>query len=194
MPRSLCVFAGSTPGNVPQFADAARELGRELALRGHALVYGGGQSGLMGILADAALAAGAHVTGVIPEFLVEGELAHRGLSDLKVVRSMHERKDAMARLADGFVALPGGFGTLEELFEVVTWAQLGLHDKPCGLLNVSGYYDGLLSFLDGAVNAQFVKGAQREKVLVATGARALLDRFDAVQAPPGSRPLRKDLT
>jgi uncharacterized protein (TIGR00730 family) len=194
MPKSICVFAGSTPSNVPRFADVARELGRELALRGHALVYGGGHTGLMGILADAALGAGAHVTGVIPEFLVDAELAHRGLSDLKVVGSMHERKDAMARLSDGFVALPGGFGTLEELFEVVTWAQLGLHGKPCGLLNVGGYYDGLLAFLDGAVNAQLVKPAHRSILLVASEARALLDGFDAYRAPVAPTWTREGLT
>jgi uncharacterized protein (TIGR00730 family) len=194
MPKCICVFAGSTPGNVPHFADVARELGRELALRGHALVYGGGQSGLMGILADAALAAGAHVTGVIPEFLVDKELAHRGLSDLKVVRSMHERKDAMARLSDGFVALPGGFGTLEELFEVVTWAQLGLHGKPCGLLNVGGYYDGLLAFLDGAVNAQLLSPVHRSMLLVATEVRALLDGFDAYRCPVAPTRIREDVT
>jgi uncharacterized protein (TIGR00730 family) len=194
MPKCMCVFAGSAPGNVPRFADVARELGRELALRGHALVYGGGHTGLMGILADAALAAGGHVTGVIPEFLVDKELAHRSLSDLKVVRSMHDRKDAMARLSDGFVALPGGFGTLEELFEVVTWAQLGLHDKPCGLLNVGGYYDGLLAFLDGAVNAQFVKPVHRSMLLVANEVRALLDGFDAYRAPVAAKGIREDLT
>jgi uncharacterized protein (TIGR00730 family) len=194
MPKSICVFAGSSPGAAPQFAEVARDLGRELALRGHGLVYGGGNVGLMGVVADAALAAGGHVTGVIPEFLVDRELAHRGLSRLEVVRSMHERKDTMAQLSDGFVALPGGFGTLEELFEVVTWAQLGLHDKPCGVLNVGGYYDSLLAFLDGAVTAQFVKNVHRSMLLVAAEARALLDRFDAYVAPAGPTPLRKDLT
>jgi uncharacterized protein (TIGR00730 family) len=194
MPKSICVFAGSSMGQPPQFAEVARDLGRELALRGYGLVYGGAHVGLMGVVADAALAAGGHVTGVIPEFLVDDELAHRGLSQLQVVRSMHERKDAMARLSNGFVALPGGFGTLEELFEVVTWAQLGLHDKPCGLLNVSGYYDGLLAFLDGAVNAQLLKDAHRSMVLVASEAPALLDRFDAYRPPVAPKRNREDLT
>jgi uncharacterized protein (TIGR00730 family) len=197
MPRCICVFAGSSSSNVPAFAEAARELGREIARRGHALVYGGGHAGLMGILADSALAAGAHVTGVIPGFLVDQELAHRAVSELKVVRSMHQRKDAMARQSDGFVALPGGFGTLEELFEVVTWAQLGLHDKPCGLLNVGGYYDGLVAFVDGAVRAQLVKPEHRSLLLVATEARALLDAFDAFDASRAAaapKRLREDLT
>jgi uncharacterized protein (TIGR00730 family) len=194
MPKSICVFAGSSPGASPLFAEVARALGRELALRGCGLVYGGGNVGLMGVVADAALAAGGHVTGVIPEFLVERELAHRGLSRLEVVRSMHERKDTMAQLSDGFVALPGGFGTLEELFEVVTWALLGLHEKPCGLINVGGYYDSLLAFLDGAVSAQFVKAAQRSMLIAGGDVRALLDRFDALAAAAGPTRLRKDLT
>jgi uncharacterized protein (TIGR00730 family) len=194
MPNSICVFAGSSLGAAPQFAEVAGDLGREIVRRGYGLVYGGGNVGLMGVLADAVLAAGGHVTGVIPEFLVDRELAHAGLSELRVVRSMHERKDAMAQLSDGFIALPGGFGTLEELFEVLTWGQLGLHDKPCGLLNVCGYYDGLLAFLDAMVAAQLAKDAQREMVLVAGEPRALLDRFDAYRASMGPAALRKDLT
>jgi uncharacterized protein (TIGR00730 family) len=148
----------------------------------------------MGAVADAALAAGGHVIGVIPEFLAEKELAHRDLSDLRIVGSMHERKETMARLSDGFVALPGGFGTLEEFFEVLTWAQLGLHDKPCGLLNVDGYFGGLLGFLDGAVGAQLLKDAHRAMVLVDTEPRSLLDRFDAYRASIPPKEGRRDLT
>lgn len=183
MRKSLCVFAGSNLGVAPQFSEAARDLGRELAARGYGLVYGGASVGLMGVIADAVLAAGGHVTGVIPSFLAEKELAHQCLSDLKIVGSMHERKETMASLSDGFVALPGGFGTLEELFEVFTWAQLGLHDKPCGLLDICGYYQSLLEFLDDAVTAEFVNGAHRSMVLVANEARLLLDRMESYRAP-----------
>ena len=194
MRRSICVFAGSSAGDPPQFAEVARDLGRELAARGWGLVYGGAHVGLMGVVADAVLETGGHVTGVIPEFLVSKELAHRGLSRLKVVGSMHERKDTMARLSDGFVALPGGFGTIEEFFEVLTWAQLGLHDKPCGLLDACGYYQSLLTFLDGAVTAGLVKDVHRSMVLVASDARTLLDRFDDYRAPAAPKWIRTDLT
>jgi uncharacterized protein (TIGR00730 family) len=152
----LCVFCGSSTGRHPAFADAAQVLATELARRNIEIVYGGGNIGLMGVVADAALAAGGRVIGVIPEGLVARELAHPGVSALHVVASMHERKALMADLSDGFIALPGGFGTLEEFCEVVTWTQLGIHQKPCGLLNVEGYYDGLLAFfahaLQGAVS------------------------------------------
>jgi uncharacterized protein (TIGR00730 family) len=177
MPKSICVFAGSSLGAAPEFAGAARELGREIASRGFRLVYGGARTGLMGVVAEAALAASGQVTGVIPSFLEDREVAHRGLSELVVVSSMHERKETMARMSDGFVALPGGFGTLDEFFEVLTWAQLGLHDKPCGLLDVGGYYQSLLAFMDRAVAEGFVKEAYRSKVLVAREPSVLLDRF-----------------
>ena len=174
MPKSICVFAGSSPGAAPQFAEVARDLGRELALRGHGLVYGGGNVGLMGVVADAALAAGGHVTGVIPEFLVDRELAHRGLSRLEVVRSMHERKDTMAQLSDGFVALPGGFGTLEELFETWTAGYLGMHDKPVVLLDPDGHYDGLLAWLESLVESGYVQPGALERIVVVRDVEAAL--------------------
>ena len=181
--NQICVFAGSSSGAHPQYGVAARELGRALVRRQAGLVYGGACVGLMGALADAVLAAGGHVTGVIPESLVAKEVAHRGLSELRVVASMHERKAVMNDLADGFIALPGGWGTLEEFFEVLTWAQLGLHRKPCGLLNVHGYYDGLLSFIDHSVNERFVRTENRAMVLVANGAEELLQRLEDYVPP-----------
>ena len=181
--KRLCVFAGSSSGSRIEYAAAARDLGRVLVRREVDLVYGGVRAGLMGVLADAVLAGGGHVTGVIPEALMVKEIAHDGLSDLRVVASMHERKAMMADLADGFIALPGGLGTLEELFEVLTWAQLGLHRKPCGLLNVRGYFDGLLSFVEHAIDERFVKAEYRSMVIVSDSPDALLDRFDRY-APP----------
>ncbi|MEN8158560.1 MAG: TIGR00730 family Rossman fold protein [Myxococcota bacterium] len=181
--RRICVFTGSSPGARPAYAEAAAELGRTLAGRGLELVYGGAHVGLMGVLADAVLAAGGRVEGVIPEGMVRREVAHDGLTKLHVVGSMHERKALMADLADAFVALPGGLGTLEELSEVLTWAQLGLHEKPCGLLDVAGYWAGLLAFLDHSVAERFVRPEHRT-LLVADGeAGALLDRLATWQAP-----------
>ena len=194
MRKSICVFAGSSLGIEPLFARVATDLGRELVARGYALVYGGANLGLMGVVANTVLECGGHVTGVIPEFLVEKEVAHRQLSELKIVSSMHERKDVMASLSDGFVALPGGFGTLEEFFEVLTWGQLGLHSKPCGLLDVGGYYVGLLRFLDDAMTQQLLKPANRSMVLVETEPRALLERFEAYTAPSVSKWIRAELT
>ena len=176
--KHICVFAGSSIGSQAAYAEAARELGHALVRRRIGLVYGGARVGLMGALADAALAAGGHVTGVIPQALVAKEVAHAGLSDLRVVASMHERKALMADLADGFIALPGGWGTLEEFFEVLTWGQLGLHQKPCGLLNVRGYFDGLLSFIDHSIEERFVRRENRSMVLVDVSSEALLDRFE----------------
>lgn len=181
--KSVCVYCGSNPGRQPAYAEAARGLGAALVARGLGLVYGGASVGVMGVLADAVLALGGHVTGVIPEALVRREVAHPGLSRLVVTGSMHERKTRMADLADGFVALPGGIGTLEELFEAWTWAQLGLHGKPCGLLNVAGYFDGLLAFLDHAVAERFVKEPHRAMLIVSDDPSELLRRFEAYEAP-----------
>ena len=170
-------------GRDPAFADAARGLAGELARRGVALGTGGGSVGLMGVVADAALAAGAEVIGVIPHGLVAREVAHRGLSEQRVVPTMHARKAVMAGLADAFVALPGGFGTLEELFEVVTWAQLGIHAKPIGLLNTSGYYEPLLAFVERAIADGFVRPEYRAFLVVAPGPAELLDRLETHRPP-----------
>ena len=174
---SVCVYCGSRNGADPAFAQAAHDLGRRIGMQGGQLVYGGGRAGLMGIVADAALAAGASVVGVIPTALVERELGHQGLTELHVVETMHQRKQLMAERSDAFVALPGGIGTLEELFEVWTWRQLGYHDKPVGLLNVGGYYDRLLDFLDETVAKGFVPAAQRALLQVDDDAQRLLERL-----------------
>lgn len=181
--RRLCVFCGSSTGREPAYPRLAEALARTLAGQGIGIVYGGGRVGLMGVLADAALAAGGEVIGVIPQALIAREIGHRGLTELRVVGSMHERKALMAELADGFVALPGGIGTLEELFEVWTWAQLGLHAKPCGLLDAGGFYAPLVAFLDHLVAAGFVRPAHRAMLHVAGSPEALLDAFAAYQPP-----------
>jgi uncharacterized protein (TIGR00730 family) len=159
--NSLCVFCGSNPGVDLSFLASAKEVGRLLASQGRRLVYGGGRIGLMGAVADAAIAEGGEVIGVIPRSLLEKEVAHLGLSDLRVVASMHERKATMAELSDGFIALPGGIGTLEEFFEIWTWGQLGLHHKPFGLLNVAGFFDPLLAFLDQLADQRFLRPEHR---------------------------------
>ncbi|MBI3782176.1 MAG: TIGR00730 family Rossman fold protein [Deltaproteobacteria bacterium] len=179
----VCVFCGSSPGAQPLYADVARRLGACLVERGMSLVYGGGNVGLMGILADAVLGRGGHVTGVIPRALMDLEVGHRGLSDLRIVDSMHERKALMAELADGFIALPGGIGTLEEFCEVLTWAQLGMHQKPCGLLNVAGFFDGLLAFLDHTVGERFFKPQHRAMVLVDQDPDGLVRQLEVYRAP-----------
>ena len=179
----LCVFCGSSTGLDPAFASAARTLATGLAARGIEVVYGGGNVGLMGIVADAALAAGGRVIGVIPHALVTRELAHQGLSEIHVVDSMHERKALMSSLSDGFIALPGGFGTLEEFCEAVTWTQLGVHAKPCGLLNVAGFYDGLLAFLEHALEEEFLRPTHREIVVSDADPIRLIDRLIAWQPP-----------
>ena len=180
--RSLCVFCGSQTGNRPEYLAAAAETGRALARRGLGVVFGGGRVGLMGALADAALGEGGAVVGVIPRALMDREVAHEGLTDLHVVATMHERKALMARLSDGFLALPGGLGTLEELFEVWTWAQLGLHTKPVGLLNVAGYFTRLTLFLDHAVAERFVWPSQRAMLHVESNVGTLIDRMEAYRS------------
>jgi hypothetical protein len=174
----ICVFTGSRHGASSEYAEAAKALGRELVTRGYGLVYGGGNVGLMTVIADTVLDLGGHVTGVIPNSLVSKEVAHGGLTDLRVVQSMHERKGLMAELSDGFIAMPGGIGTMEEFFEVLSWAQLGLHDKPCGLLNVAGYYDPLIQFLDHAVSEDFLKPKHRGLLIVEKEPAKLLDHFE----------------
>ena len=171
---SLCVYCGSRPGANPAFAQIARSVGEWIGRHGGQLVYGGGHNGLMGLLADATLAAGGRVVGIIPKALVEREWAHRGCSELHVVDTMHERKRMMAERADAFLALPGGIGTFEEFFEVWTWRQLGYHDKPVGLLNADGYYDGLLGFMRTSVDQQFMGPWQMELIRVGTDWQQLL--------------------
>ncbi len=184
--RSVCVFCGSNPGRRPEYPAGAAALGRLLAGRGIRVVYGGAHVGTMGALADAVLAAGGEITGVIPAALVDAEVAHSGLADLRVVGSMHERKATMAALADGFIALPGGMGTLEEFAEVVTWSQLGLHAKPTGLLNLLGYFDGLLGFLDHAVAERFLRPAHREMILADATPEGLLAAMARWRPEPGA--------
>lgn len=181
--RSLCIYCGSSSGDRPAYAAAAAELGRTLAARGIELVYGGAQVGLMGRVADAALAAGGRVIGVIPQQLMRKELAHHSLTALHVTASMHERKQKMAELAEGFIALPGGIGTFEELFEIWTWSQLGMHGKPCGLFNVDGYYDELVRFLDHATAHGFIREEQRRMLIVEREIEPLLARFEAYVPP-----------
>ncbi len=181
--RTICVFAGSSPGADPTYAAAARALGTELAHRGLGLVYGGASVGLMGILADATLAAGGRVVGILPRGRFRREVAHAGLSELRQVASMHERKAQMADLADAFIALPGGYGTFDELFEIVTWAQIGLHDKPIGLLDVDGYFAPLLALIRHAAAAGFIPPDHTHLLLHATDPAALLDHFAAYTPP-----------
>ncbi len=197
---SVCVYCGSRTGNDPAFEAAAREVGRQIGLRGWQLVYGGGSTGLMGAVADAALAHGASVIGVIPHRLVQRELGHPGLTDLQVVDTMHERKHSMAMQSDAFLALPGGIGTMEEIFEVWTWRQLGYHQKPVGLLNTAGYYDDLLKFIDRSRDGGFLWPDVQELLLLDTQVGSLLDQLHAdalrlnalaaleaqKQTPPGS--------
>lgn len=175
--KRLCVYCGSSSGNSPAYTAVARELGETIAARGIELVYGGARVGLMNEVADAALAKGGKVIGVLPRFMSTKELAHESLTELHLVDTMHQRKQLMAELANGFVALPGGFGTFEEIFEAMTWAQLHLHRSPCALLNVAGYYDSLLEFLDGSVTAGFVRQDLRDSLIVATSVSKLFEGF-----------------
>jgi uncharacterized protein (TIGR00730 family) len=192
--RRVCVYCGANRGRDPAYAEAARAMGRALAQRGIELVTGGGRVGLMGVVADAALEAGGSVVGVIPQALMKRELAHAELSELIVTASMHERKAKMAELADGFIAMPGGLGTYEELFEIWTWAQLGWHHKPCGLLNAAGFYDKLVAFLDGATDDQFLKPEHRAMLVVDGDADRLLDRFAAYTPPVVTKWIGADQT
>lgn len=181
--RRLCVFCGSSVGANPAYADAARAMGELLARRGIGLVYGGGNVGLMGVVADAVMAHRGEVIGVIPQSLADREVAHTGITELRVVDSMHARKAMMAELSDGFVAMPGGVGTFEEFFEVVTWTQLGLHRKPCGLLNVAGFYTPLAAFIDQAVTEGFIKPIHRAAIVVDDDAERLLQTLAKIQLP-----------
>ncbi|MBI5368260.1 MAG: TIGR00730 family Rossman fold protein [Planctomycetes bacterium] len=184
---AACLFCGSNAGDRPAYAAAARDLGGRLAAAGLDLIYGGGRVGLMGMAADAALAAGGRVIGVIPEALFPREVEHRGLTELRVVPSMHERKRLMYDLADVFVTLPGGLGTLDELFEVLTWSQLGIHQKPCGLLNVEGYFDPLLAFLDGATLHRFIPPEHRGLLVADADPERLLARLRTWRPPAAAK-------
>ncbi len=181
--KRICVFCGSSPGRSPRYMEVAASLGRAMAARKIGLVYGGASVGLMGVIADAIMQAGGDVIGVIPESLVKYEVAHRGLKDLRVVASMHERKAAMTDLSDGFIAMPGALGTMDELFEALSWAQLGEHTKPCGMLNIDDYYAHLVAFLDHAVDERFLRVEHRALLLIETEPVAMLDRL-ASYVPP----------
>ena len=181
--RRVAIFCGSNPGARPEYAEGARALARLLAQRGIGVVYGGSSVGLMAVVAESVLDELGDIIGVIPRMLVDREVAHTSLNDLRIVDSMHERKALMAELSDGFIALPGGIGTLEEFFEIWTWAQLGVHQKPCGLLNVAGYFDPLLAFLDRAVEEKFVRDVHRSMVIVDSDPAALLAKFESYEAP-----------
>ena len=192
--RRLCVFCGSSVGNNSAYADAAEAMGALLAKRGIGLVYGGGHVGLMGVIAEAALKAGGEVIGVIPHALFEREIGHSGVTDLRIVDSMHTRKAMMADLADAFVAMPGGVGTFEEFFEAVTWTQLGLHRKACGLLNVAGFYAPLAAFIDQAVGEGFIKPIHRAAIVVDDNPERLLETLSTVKLPDVPKWIKKDET
>lgn len=192
--KSICVFCGSRLGSKPIYRETAKSVGQLIARQQLRLVYGGGNIGLMGVVADAVLEHGGEVVGVIPGHLQEKEVGHAGLTELHVVSTMHERKALMANLSDAFIALPGGFGTFEEFCEILTWAQLDLHRKPCGLLNVDGFYDPLLTLFDRAVDDGFLRPEYRSMVLTATDADELLMRMRAYKIDPHFPPLRKDGT
>ncbi len=181
--KNICVYCGSSSGKNPAYSHAASALAKVMCERGIGLVYGGAAVGVMGVVADAVLAAGGEAIGVIPRSLAVKEVAHSKLTELHVVSSMHERKAMMAELSDGFVALPGGWGTLEEIFEILTWAQLGFHEKPCGLLNIEGYYDHLISFLENAFEQEFVNRLCRPMLIEAGDPGVLLDQFASYRAP-----------
>ncbi len=182
--KSICVYCGSSIGAAPFYAEAARELAKAMVANNIALVYGGGNVGLMGVIADEVMRLGGEATGVIPKALLDKEVGHAGLTRLHIVKDMHERKAMMADLSDGFIAMPGGIGTFEELFEVFTWSRLGLHDKPIGLLNVSGFYDGLIAFLRHTVKEGFLNAEQEALLMHDSEANALLDRFKTFRPAP----------
>lgn len=190
--KSITVFCGSNSGFRSEYADAAKNLANQLVEQNIRLVYGGGNVGLMGIIADEVMNNGGEVIGIIPEALDQKEVGHHGISELRIVGSMHERKAAMAELADGFIAMPGGIGTFEEFFEILTWAQLGFHDKPCGILNVANYYDGLLSLCDNAVTEGFLRPAHRQLILADSEASSLLERMKNFQPPTVVKWIDKD--
>jgi len=194
MIRSVCVFCGSSHGFAPEYAATAKEMGRAIAARGWTLVYGGGNVGLMGVVADAALAVGGKVIGVIPEALLARELGHLGLTELRVVNTMHERKAMMADLSDAFIALPGGIGTFEEFFEVLTWAQLGIHHKPCGLVNTRGYYQPVMDLLENSVKEGFLKADHQKMVLTSGQAEDLLRQMETYQPPQTAKWIDKSET
>ncbi len=192
--KRLCVYCGSSPGKKSEYGAAARQLGSIMVSKNIGLVYGGASVGIMGEIADSVIKGGGEVIGVIPQSLLEKEVAHTGLSDLRVVDSMHKRKALMAELSDGFIALPGGLGTIEEFFEVMTWAQLGMHQKPCGLLNVCQYYQKLIDFLNHAVTERFLKEVHRSLVLVEESPDALLQKFEAYETPEVAKWIDKKST
>jgi uncharacterized protein (TIGR00730 family) len=194
MIKSVCVFCGSSHGFAPEYGEKAKELGRAIAARGWTLVYGGGNVGLMGVVADAVIAAGGKVIGVIPEALLARELGHHGVTELRVVNTMHERKAMMADLADAFIAMPGGIGTFEEFFEVLTWAQLGIHHKPCGLLDTRGYYQPVMDLLTNAVTEGFLRAEHQQMVLKAEGVEELLAQMEAHKPPLTAKWMKKSET
>ncbi|MCA0455542.1 MAG: TIGR00730 family Rossman fold protein [Chloroflexi bacterium] len=189
--KQVCIFCGSYAGAQPVYMQAARAIGLSLAKREIGLVYGGGKVGLMGAIADGALEGGGQVLGIIPQSLVDRELAHKGLTELQILSSMHERKAAMAQVAEGFIALPGGFGTLDELFEIITWAQLGFHRKPVALLNVAGYFNPLLAFIDHMATEGFIKPEHRGAILVRNEVEDLLDTLVSYQPPELEKWIKK---
>ncbi|MBO9459324.1 TIGR00730 family Rossman fold protein [Labrenzia sp. R5_0] len=192
--KSICVFCGSSYGALEAYADIARETGRAIAEQGYTLVYGGAKVGLMGTVADAALAASGKVIGVLPRSLQDKEIGHEGLSELHLVDSMHERKAMMADLSDAFIALPGGVGTLEEIFEVWTWGQLGYHKKPCGFLNAEGYYDHLIAFLDHQTEQGFTKQVMRDMAQIASSPLDMIRQFENYTPPSAPKWINRDET
>jgi len=185
--KRICVFCGSSSGTNPAYLEAAKKLGEIIAVKEIGLVYGGARCGLMGAVSSAALARGGEVIGVIPEALIEKEVAHVGVSDLRIVSSMHERKMVMSDLADAFIAMPGGMGTIEEFCEILTWAQLGLHKKPCGLLNVEDYYHHLINFFDHAVSERFIKPEHRSLIVIEESPQGLIERLESYEMPSVSK-------